>query len=381
MRLLFVTHNYPRHAGDVAGSFLHPVARELVRRGVSLQVIAPSDRGDAGGTMLDDVPVRRIRYALSHRETIAYTGTMAGALKSVSGIRAFTGLLEAFRREIQAELRQDPETLVHAHWWVPAGASVPARVRHLITCHGTDVRLLDGALPFRLYGRKVLRRAAVVTTVSRSLADVIERRTGLTIPDTQVQPMPVVRTDRSRSTGGGGVVILGRLSSQKRNDLALAGYARAVQSGLALPLQVVGDGAELESLRQIAERLGIADRVTFTGTVPPDQVPTILARADLMLVTAEREGFGLAAAEALMQGVPVLACSDGGGLLDIVADGCGGRVAEPTPDAIAEELLALAGDAGARDAAWDAGERWRVSLSPQHVADQFLDWYGRVLAA
>src|SRR5690606_3415615 len=85
MRLLFVTHNYPRHAGDVAGSFLHPVARELVQRGVDLQVIAPSDRGDSGDPMLDEVPARRVRYAVSSRETIAYTGRMSDALRSVSG--------------------------------------------------------------------------------------------------------------------------------------------------------------------------------------------------------------------------------------------------------------------------------------------------------
>ena len=48
MRVLFLTHNYPRHAGDVAGGFLHPLAVALRQRGVDLQVIAPSDRGQDG---------------------------------------------------------------------------------------------------------------------------------------------------------------------------------------------------------------------------------------------------------------------------------------------------------------------------------------------
>lgn len=381
MRLLFVTHNYPRHPGDVAGSFLHPVARELVRRGVDLQVIAPSDRGDLGEPVLDGVPVRRVRYAIASRETIAYTGRMSAALRSIPGIRAFTGMIEAFRREIHAELRQDPGALVHAHWWVPAGASVPTGVRHLVTCHGTDVRLLEGAIPFRWYGRRVLRRASMVTTVSRPLASVIERRTGVTVSGHQVQPMPVAPLARPRSAGGGGVVILGRLSSQKRNDLALSGYALARRRGFTLPLRVVGDGVEAESLHALVDRSGLRDHVTFVGEVAPTEVPNILATADLLLVAAREEGFGLAAAEALMQGVPVLACSDGGGLLDIVVDGRGGRVVAPTVDGIAEALLSLAVDSSASDAAWQAGERWRLSLTPQHVADRFMDWYQHVLAA
>ena len=122
MRVLFLTHNYPRHAGDVAGAFLHPLARSLQSPGVELQVVAPSDRGEVGADTLDGVPVRRLRYTTRNHETLAYTGNMASALRSLSGLRAFTGLLESFRREVQHELRAHPDTIVHAHWWIPAAA-------------------------------------------------------------------------------------------------------------------------------------------------------------------------------------------------------------------------------------------------------------------
>lgn len=381
MRVLFLTHNYPRHPGDVAGAFLHPLAVALRRRDVDVRVIAPSDRGQDGETVLDGVPIRRVRYAIAKHETLAYTGNMATAMRSVSGIRAFTGMLEAFRREVHAELRGVPDALVHAHWWIPAGASVPPGYRHLITCHGTDIRLLDGALPFRWIGARVLRRAPMVTTVSPTLAAVIARRTGRTLPDDQVQPMPVPDIPRPRTTGGGGIVVLGRLSAQKRVDLALTGYAAARIRGVVAPLVIVGDGPVRASLEALCTSLRLDGHVQFRGAVTPEQVPEILSRADCLLMPAKAEGLGLAAAEALMQGVPVIACQDGGGVLDVVPSDGGGRIVTPTADGVADGILSVLDDAGAGDAALRAGLAWRDLLSPDHVADRCLDWYRRVLAA
>ncbi len=381
MRVLFVTHNYPRHRDDVAGAFLHPLASELLRLGASVQVIAPSDRGEAGDTVLDSVPVRRLRYAVSSRETLAYTGTMTSAIRSLGGIRAFTGLLEAFRREIREQLRQYPDTVVHAHWWVPAGMSVPIGVPHVVTCHGTDVRLLDGPLPVRLLGQRVLRRATMVTTVSPTLARTIARRIGRALPDDQVQPMPVPDIDRPRSTGGGGLVVLGRLSPQKRVDLAIEAYAIASARGTALPLTIAGDGPDRPRLEELVRQRDLADRVHFVGAIAPEAVAGLLSTADLMLMPAEQEGLGLAAAESLIQGVPVVVCSDGGGVLDVIADGAGGRVVAPEKAAIADAIASLLADPDASDAAARSGLVWREHLSPEQVATRCLNWYERVLAA
>ena len=63
MRVVFLTHNYPRFAGDVSGAFLATLAGALVRRGIEVRVVAPSDRGQGGEDQLDGVSVRRVRYA------------------------------------------------------------------------------------------------------------------------------------------------------------------------------------------------------------------------------------------------------------------------------------------------------------------------------
>ena len=87
MRVVFLTHNYPRWAGDVSGAFLATLAQGLARRGVDVRVIAPSDEGRGGEDELDGIPVRRVRYASAGAETLAYRGTMQSALRAPSGIR------------------------------------------------------------------------------------------------------------------------------------------------------------------------------------------------------------------------------------------------------------------------------------------------------
>jgi glycosyltransferase involved in cell wall biosynthesis len=378
MRAVFLTHNYPRTPDDVSGNFLHPLAAGLVRRGVAVEVIAPSDAGRGGEEEREGVRIRRVRYARPERETLAYRGTMSRALTTPGGVRALAAMIRALTRAAR-EAGTDAETVLHAHWWVPAGLAAPAGLPLIVTCHGTDVRLLATSRSFRFFGRRVLRRADLVTTVSGPLAQVITDRTGVAVPDHAIQPMPIADVPRPRSSGGGGLVVLGRLTPQKRIDLALDGYAEARRRGLTLPLTIIGDGLASAHLKTHAGGLGVGNHVTFLGAIAPDEVPGHLARADGCLMTAEAEGLGLAAAEALIQGVPVVACHDGGGLLDVVRDGVGGRVVAPTATAIADGLMAILGDANATDAAFDAGRSWAARLTPDAVAERCEQWYTSAL--
>lgn len=381
MRVVFLTHNYPRHSGDVAGGFLHPLAVSLRARGVDLRVVAPSEGGRGGTDAVDGVPVRRVRYAEAKQETFAYSGTMATATRSPQGLWALAGMIRALRKGAREELAGADSAVVHAHWWIPAGLAAPPETPLVLTSHGSDVRLLEKSWLARWLARTPYRRAEVVTTVSQDLARVISSRTSATVSDDAIQPMPVTAVDRPWSRGGAGIVVIGRLVDQKRAGLALSAYALARQQGCKLALTLVGDGSARESLRRQAESLGLRDAVVFLGEVSPARVPEILATADIALMPAIGEGFGLVAAEALMQGVPVIACRDGGGLLDVVPLSGAGRVVEPAAAAIATALLSVINDPSTREAARAEGARWRANLSPDFVAERCLGWYRRALNA
>jgi 1,2-diacylglycerol 3-alpha-glucosyltransferase len=241
--------------------------------------------------------------------------------------------------------------------------------------------LLASSKSINFFGKRVLRRASVVTTVSSVLARTITERTGVVVESDAIRPMPIVDIDRPRSQGGGGVIMLGRLTDQKRVDLALEGYASARDRGLKLPLRIVGDGPARASLQVHAGGLGLKDSVTFVGAVQPEDVPNYLATADLCLMTAKDEGLGLAAAEALVQGIPVVGCEDGGGLLDVVRLGAGGVVVAPSAEAIGGALLAAIEDRQLHADAAEAGKGWQARLSPAAVAECCEEWYRQALEA
>jgi glycosyltransferase involved in cell wall biosynthesis len=227
----------------------------------------------------------------------------------------------------------------------------------------------------------VFARARVVSAVSRELAGWVQNATGRHIAAAHVHPMPVDTETWPWTTGGGGTIVVSRLTAQKRISLAIETTAFLASCGHDLPLTVVGDGPEREALERQVERLGIAPFVRFAGSVAPNEVIGYLGRADVMIFPARGEGFGLAAAEALMAGVPVVACWDGGGLLDVVPETGAGRLTLPSAEALSDATLDLLQDPDRMALARLVGESWRARLSPEHVAELCEGWYREALGA
>jgi glycosyltransferase involved in cell wall biosynthesis len=380
VRVVFLTHNYPRWPGDLSGSFLGTLATALVRRGVEVRVIAPSDAGQGGEEETGGVHVRRVRYAPARLETLAYHGTMTSALKAPAGWHALGGLWRALRRAAREEVAAGAD-LVHAHWWVPAGLAAPAGVPLVVTVHGTDAALLRRSRLARRLGKPVFERARVVTAVSRELAGWVQTATGRHIPSAHVHPMPADSEEWPWTSGGGGSIVIARLTAQKRIGLAIDTTAFLASCGHDLPLTIVGDGPERDTLERQVERLGVGSFVRFAGAIPRSEVVGYLSRADVMLFPAQGEGFGLAAAEALMAGVPVVACWDGGGLLDVVPESGAGRLTLPSAEALSDATLDLLQDPARFELAKLVGESWRARLSPDHVAELCEGWYREALGA
>lgn len=153
------------------------------------------------------------------------------------------------------------------------------------------------------------------------------------------------------------VLIVSRLSREKRVDLAIDAVARLVAEGVPVRLVVAGAGPQLTALRTRAQRLGIEHR--FCGFVPDrDEVAALLASADVVVAPGPIETFGLAALEALASGTPVV-CSATSALPEVVGDA--GAWAAPEPQALS---LALADVLSRPVAARRAAARARAELFP-----------------
>src|SRR5260221_2277845 len=120
MNVLFLTHSYPREAGDAAGSFILRLAMALADEGVRVRVVAPAATGLASHADIGGIPVDRFRYAPRRYETLAYGGNMAAPVRD-SWVARVT-LIGFLGAEVQAGVRARREFqphLVHAHWLVP----------------------------------------------------------------------------------------------------------------------------------------------------------------------------------------------------------------------------------------------------------------------
>ncbi len=375
-RIVVIAHSFPRFPGDVAGSFLGRLAEAQVRRGHTVSVVVPSDRGKADPYELGGARIIPVRYADAPREDLAYTGNMAASSAGLRGKWTFFSLVRALRDGARREADRIDADLVHAYWWVPGGwSAVGAGRPSLITLMGTDVAMMRSGAG-RLLARRVLGRATMVCAISSFLAEEARRATGLRALSIDRVPVPVdvERFTAPPASRGEGIVYLGRLSPQKRVDLLL----RAVKAAaITAPVTIIGDGPARKDLEELTRSLGL-NAVTFRGTIPDPEVPPAIRGAAVAAFLSEREGLGLAAAEAQMLGTPVVAATDGGGVLDLIRDGEGAVIVEPTPDAVGRALRRCLDDQALRAGAARAGERLRRDLSPDGVAAQFDDLYERV---
>jgi glycosyltransferase involved in cell wall biosynthesis len=153
-------------------------------------------------------------------------------------------------------------------------------------------------------------------------------------------------------------LVVSRLAPEKGVDVAIDACRLA-----GIPLVIAGDGPEREALVARARGGGAAAAVSFAGHVDDGELARLRAGAAIALVPSRSaETFGLAAAEAMAAGLPVVA-SRVGALAELVEDSS--LVAPGDAGALARAIGRLDGDDGAGER---ARERVRAICAPERVA-------------
>jgi glycosyltransferase involved in cell wall biosynthesis len=381
---LVVTHNFPRFDGDPAGAFVARLAAGAARRGSAVRVVAPHAPGLAETTEQAGVRIDRFRYAPDGLETVAYTGQMhRKALRSLRMAVALPWFLIGIRRAVQRAVREHSPDVIHAHWWLPsAWAAANSRVPMVITCHGSDVRLLDHA-PLRWLGRSVLRRAAIVTTVSSFLERDVKRAAPEVAERVVVEPMPIDadRWIRARSLPRPEppvVLYAGNLLPSKGVDTLLEAVALLARRGIAVRTRILGEGPARDDLERRAQALALAG-VEWSDFVNQDAMVDEYGRATTVVLPTrnDAEGLGLVLVEALFAGCAVVGTRSGG-IPDVVEDQVTGRLVPPDdPAAMAAAIADTLDPANRGRWSGEAERRLLERFGTERVVDRYLEVYER----
>ncbi|HET9876277.1 MAG TPA: glycosyltransferase family 4 protein [Mycobacterium sp.] len=358
-RVLLVTNDFPPRPGGIQ-SYLHELVRRLAGTGAhQVTVYAPRWKG---GAAFDDAARATGYQVVRHPGTLMLPG-----------------------RAVDARMRRlIAERAIDTVWFGAAAplallaprARAAGATRVLASTHGHEVGW--SMLPV---ARSVLRRigtgADVVTFVSHYTRNRIASAFG---PAAVLEHLPPgVDTDRFRPDPAGRadlraryrlgtrptVVCVSRLVPRKGQDMlirALPSIRRRVDGAA---LVVVGGGPHLESLHRLAHRCGMDQHVTFTGGVPPAELPAHYALGDVFAMPCRTrgagldvEGLGIVFLEASAAGVPVVAGQSGGAPETVLDNRTGLLVDGRSVEQISVAVSALLADPDRAAAMGAAGRDW-----------------------
>jgi len=108
------------------------------------------------------------------------------------------------------------------------------------------------------------------------------------------------------------VLFLGRLTEQKGPFHYLWAAKRVLEKEKNVKFLVVGEGSLLPFLIKESFKLGIQDKVIFTGYIPADQLKKVYSKCDIYVMPSLSEPFGITALEAMCSGTPVVLSKSSG---------------------------------------------------------------------
>lgn len=271
------------------------------------------------------------------------------------------------------------------------GLRVAPRAEATVYVHGHELRAASA--PGELLSRRLalqsgaLRRATRVLVNSRATGELLRVR----VPDVEscvlhpcydprriYDPARHAESPYHEPPGTFVLLTVSRLVKRKGHDRVLRLLARIDGQLPRYRYYVVGAGPHRAALTQLAHRLGLSERVVFTGSVPIDQLGAYFHHADLFVMLPEPasagfEGFGLTYVEAGLSGTAAIASTHGGAVEAVQHDVTGWILETGHEERAAKELLALALDVDRRRRYAAAARAWAVrELDPARFVRELL---------
>jgi len=299
MKVLIISNGYPDYKGSYRGIFIQRLCLELKRIGVDVVMLTPKVfRQSPLFEEADGMRVYRFWYP-SGNKPLGQSGKIP---VFAMGIYMISGILNALRLII----KERPD-IIHGNWIVPTGliagiAGLITRVPVVNSALGMDIRIgMQG--PTRILFDVALGLSDKMTVVS----DAMKNRKGLA----SAEVIPFGVDDSFFGVKGkekDNIVISTRSLEPIYNIETLI---RAVPLVLeAIPdarFIILGAGSEEIYLKDLAERLGVTDRLGFIGKIPNSEIPDFMEDARVYVSTSLADGTSVSLLEAMSAGlIPVV---------------------------------------------------------------------------
>ncbi|MBP7002815.1 MAG: glycosyltransferase family 4 protein [Amaricoccus sp.] len=210
--------------------------------------------------------------------------------------------------------------------------------------------------------RAALASAETVVCTSPATAARLAAGFGIGLERIVVAPPGVDPAPRSRGDGAPPLILsVGSLIPRKRHDVLIAALARIADRPWRA--RIVGsaalDPACAAALAAQAAASGLGERIELVGAVADTRA--MMAEADIFALASEYEGYGMAFAEAMSQGLPVVACN-AAAIAALVPATAGGLAPPGDVEAFSGVLAGLLDDPARRSAAAEAAFRAGLGL-------------------
>jgi len=321
---------------------------------------------------------------------------------AVSGVGAFTSAAwnethpyQAFQQAVfglRAWMAQNPADIFHCHSEFADLAVLPFGLKRnpiiLRTVHNREWSkrplrrmLLTNFLYPLLFRNEIGVSMGIVETLNRrSLARILRKQALCIHNAVDLERFTNVKIDTNAKRAELGLPVdvpvigtVGRLTRQKGYSFLLDAAVRVLVEMPEARFVIVGDGEDSPALRSQASRLGIADRVLFTG--PRPDVEELLAAFTLFVSSSMWEGLPTVIMESMAAGIPVVA-TDIPGTRELAVDDAIGWLAPPGNEQALGTAIQTALQNPARREACTANARRVVqSFSIQAVAVEYAALY------
>lgn len=173
-------------------------------------------------------------------------------------------------------------------------------------------RLAVKALPLNFGFKKRCKNADLMlckTEITRDLIPAKDRERAVLFTDVAVEKQPIVANADSKANSAVEFITVGRLDAWRGFDLVIESFARVAKTNKNLHLSIVGKGADKQRLKELANKLGVTELVTFTGNVPMDEYYRLLATSDVVVNASLKEGAVTVSFDSMAMGKPLI-CLD-----------------------------------------------------------------------